>query len=95
MHIILGTLFCMFIEGMQSLLYTNRWGQQLEQATYKTRQRLYLSEQASIHDIAHFVAYLRFSPLVFPFYTFVRNVFCVCNKKLILVSRTDYVKTHH
>ncbi|MBA0748431.1 hypothetical protein Gogos_005249 [Gossypium gossypioides] len=29
-------LFCFF-----------RWGPQLEQATYKTRQRLYLSEQAS------------------------------------------------
>lgn len=29
-------------------LDVNRWGPQLEQATYKNRQRLYLSEQASL-----------------------------------------------
>lgn len=94
MHIILGTLFCMF---MQSFLYTNRWGQQLEQANYKTRQRLYLSEQASVHDIALFVAYLRCPPLIFLFYKSIRYA-CpcigVCIKKLILVSRTDYVNAH-
>ena len=27
--------------------FGNRWGPQLEQATYKNRQRLYLSEQAT------------------------------------------------
>lgn len=29
-------------------LFGNRWGPQFEKATYKNRQRLYLSEQASV-----------------------------------------------
>jgi hypothetical protein len=37
-----------------------RWGPQLEQATYKNRQRLYLSEQASFL----FILYECFFPLV-------------------------------
>lgn len=30
------------------ILILSRWGPQLEQATYKNRQRLYLSEQVSL-----------------------------------------------
>lgn len=30
------------------VIATDRWGPQLEKATYKNRQRLYLSEQASL-----------------------------------------------
>jgi hypothetical protein len=35
-----------------SSLIVNRWGPQFEKATYKNRQRLYLSEQASAPKIS-------------------------------------------
>lgn len=42
------TFKCKVINPLPDLFLTDRWGPQLEQATYKNRQRLYLSEQARL-----------------------------------------------
>jgi len=57
--------YCIFTDYCWSsfLFFVKRWGPQLEQATYKNRQRLYLSEQASASYLKYKLVFWSLWPL--------------------------------
>lgn len=63
------------------ILILSRWGPQLEQATYKNRQRLYLSEQVSLLLVG--VEISNFDWFIVVYFFFLEFVFCYIGSDFI------------